>query len=79
MTSCRLCKRECSSSSSLCEYHLTAKLNLESAYRQWSEAYGGMTWREYLLKVTHNAQTGQWAKEVAQMLADESPKSAGTT
>ena len=72
MTSCRLCKREASSPSSFCKYHLMAKKSLESGYKQWSEGYGEMTWKEYLQKVAHNSETGQWAKEVADALAKES-------
>jgi len=69
MTTCRLCKRHCAPSSDLCSYHLTAKQNVESGYKQWSEAYGEMTWKDYLLKISKNAETGKWAKEVADMLS----------
>ncbi len=71
MASCRLCKRECAQSSDFCRYHLTAKRNLESGYKKWSDAYGGMAWKEYLRKVGQNKETGQWAKEVAEMLSKE--------
>ena len=71
MTACRLCKRECAPSSTLCKNHLAAKLNLESGYRQWSDAYGTITWKEYLKKVGRLAETGQWAKEVAELLSKE--------
>jgi hypothetical protein len=72
MTTCRLCKRECAPSSALCQNHLTARRNVESGYKQWSEAYGGITWKEYLKRIRQNAETGQWAKEVAEILSDES-------
>jgi hypothetical protein len=71
MTNCRLCKRDQAASSDLCVHHLAAKQNLESGYKQWSEAYGAITWKEYLQKVGQNAETGQWAKEVAKLLSDE--------
>jgi hypothetical protein len=71
MASCRLCKRECAPSSTLCAYHLAAKGNLESGYKLWSEAYGGMEWKEYLRRVGHRPETGQWAKEVAELLYKE--------
>jgi hypothetical protein len=73
MTSCRLCKREPAAPSDLCKYHLSAKKNIESAYKQWKDGYGDITWNEYLKRVGHNAQTGQWAKEVAEMLSKETP------
>lgn len=69
MTTCTLCKRDCAQSSDLCKYHLTAKRNVESGYKRWSEAYGGMTWKEYLQKVAQNQETGQWAREVAELLS----------
>jgi hypothetical protein len=69
MPTCRLCKREPSSPSSLCKNHLMAKKSLESAYRKWSEGYGGMTWEDYLKKIGQSPETGQWAKEVADMLS----------
>lgn len=71
MTACGLCKRERAPSSTLCKYHLAAKRNVESQYARWSEAYGGMTWKEYLRKVAQSPETGQWAKEVADLLSKE--------
>ena len=72
MTTCRLCKRKCAESSALCRFHLTAKKNLESGYRQWTEAYGPMTMEEYLQRVGRNKESGQWVKEVAELLSRES-------
>ncbi len=68
---CRLCKRECAPSSDLCGYHLAAKRNLESGYTRWKEAFGGMAWREYLDRILQSAETGQWVREVAEMLSKE--------
>lgn len=71
MTACRLCKRECAPSSSLCKYHLAAKRSVESAYANWNEAYGGVAWKDYLRRVSQDSETGVWAKEVAEMLSKE--------
>ncbi|MDA4116149.1 MAG: hypothetical protein OK442_06310 [Thaumarchaeota archaeon] len=71
MTTCRLCKRECAPSSSLCKYHLAAKKSVESAYAKWNEAYGGIAWKDYLGRVSQDSETGLWAKEVAAMLSKE--------
>lgn len=68
---CQLCKREPAPASTLCAYHLEAKGKLESAYKDWSEAYGGMEWKEYLLRVCERKETGPWAKEVAELLSKE--------
>ncbi len=69
MTSCRLCKRECAPSSTLCRYHLEARRRVESAYGRWNEAYGGITWKEYLQKISRDPETGEWAREVAELLS----------
>ena len=71
MTTCRLCKRDSAPSSALCKYHLMAKRNIESGYKQWSDAYGAIAWKEYLQKIGRNAETGQWAKEVAELLSKD--------
>jgi len=71
MTTCRLCRRDAATSSRLCEHHLAAMRNLEAAYKRWDEAYGGMTWRDYLKTVREKRETGQWAKEVAELLLKE--------
>ncbi|MGD1054532.1 MAG: hypothetical protein ABR867_00405 [Nitrososphaerales archaeon] len=65
---CKLCGRE--AVLNLCRYHEEAKRKLEAGYRLWAEAYGEMKWKDYLDKVKHNEQTGQWAKEIAAMLED---------
>jgi hypothetical protein len=72
LRSCRLCKRKCAPSSALCAYHLAAKTELESGYKRWSEAYGALSWEEYLRKIARNAETGQWIKEVAELLSSGS-------
>jgi|HubBroStandDraft_6_1064221.scaffolds.fasta_scaffold548594_3 hypothetical protein len=72
MTTCRLCKREAPASSSLCDYHLTAKSNVETGYEQWNRAFGGITWKEYLQRLQQSAETGQWAREVAELMFRES-------
>jgi len=63
---CLVCTRK--AVSDLCTYHLRAKRKVEAGYRTWTEAYGEMKWKDYLDKVKHNEQTGQWAKEIAEML-----------
>ena len=66
---CRLCGRE--APSDLCRYHEEAKERVKAAYPLWVRAYGRMEWEDYLDNVKRNAQTGQWAKEVAEVLEGE--------
>ena len=63
---CRLCSRE--AATDLCQYHQAAKERVESTYQLWVKAYGKMDWEEYLRRVIGNPETGQWAKEVAELL-----------
>jgi hypothetical protein len=63
---CPLCGRE--GVPDLCAYHREAKNKVEAAYPSWVKAYGGIGWKDYLDNVKRNAQTGQWAKEIAEFL-----------
>ncbi len=63
---CLLCERE--TASELCQYHQAAKERVQSAYRLWVEAYGRLEWKDFLHRVIHSDQTGQWAKEIAELL-----------
>jgi hypothetical protein len=63
---CMLCSRR--AVSDLCTYHERAKRKVEAGYRVWINAYGKMEWKDYLDKVKRNEQTGQWAKEIAEMM-----------
>ena len=63
---CALCRRE--AASDLCDYHAEAREKVKGAYPAWTRAYGRIEWEDYLDKVKRNVQTGQWAKEIAELL-----------
>lgn len=63
---CKICGR--GATSTLCKYHEEAKRNVNSRYQHWVKAYGQMEWKDYLDKVKRNGHTGQWAKEVVEMM-----------
>ena len=63
---CKVCPRE--AVSDLCAYHEEAKVRVQAAYPQWVKAYGALDWKDYLDNVKRNVQTGQWAKEIAELL-----------
>jgi len=63
---CPLCGRD--AVSDLCRYHAEAKAKVQAAYTPWVKAYGKMEWGDYLDNVKRNPQTGQWAKEIAELL-----------
>lgn len=66
---CGVCSRE--AVDDLCQYHSEARERLRSTYPLWVKAYGGVEWKDYLDSVKRNLQTGQWAKEIAEILAGE--------
>ena len=51
-----------------CRHHEEAEERVKAAYPLWVKAYGRMDWKSYLDNVKRNAQTGQWAKEIAEFL-----------
>ena len=65
MTRCKACAREGAAESVYCERHLAAYTSLEEAYPKWRTALG-VTWVEYLKKVSKVSGTGAWVKEVIQ-------------
>ncbi len=63
---CSVCARD--GPSDLCANHAAAKESLQAAYPLWVKAFGRMEWSEYLDNVKRNVQTGQWVKEIAELL-----------
>ncbi len=59
---CAACSRE--AKEKYCKYHLQALEQLQAHYRRWVEAYGGISWQEYLIKLSKIEETGVWVKEV---------------
>ena len=66
--SCTICKKEIPSGD-YCKYHQEAYQNLKEKYNEWLEAFGELTFTEYLQKLIVNPDTGLWVKEVAEDLA----------
>jgi hypothetical protein len=65
--SCKLCKRAAEDSEGLCGYHLRARKALREGYRIWKDAYGGISWKEYLNRVKTARGTGRWVREVVSL------------
>ena len=69
---CESCERQ--ADGGLCRYHQEAKENLMAAFADWQRAYGSLDWAVYLDRIKRNPRTGQWAKEVADILGDRVDK-----
>lgn len=46
-------------------------------YEDWQEAYGELTFLEYLQKIIENPATGVWAKDVAEVLLKQEDSKKG--
>jgi len=67
---CPICGLNKEEGSDYCENHQTAYSNLKERYEDWKKAMD-ITWKEYLEKVIENENTGEWAREVAIHLINE--------
>ncbi len=63
---CPVCGKD--AAQQLCPYHAEAKERVEEAYPLWVKAYGRIEWKDYLDTVKRNPQTGQWVREIAELL-----------
>jgi DNA topoisomerase-1 len=63
LNGCRVCGRDKRGDAVYCERHQAAYGSLEEYYPQWRRAFG-LSWREYLEKVSRISGTGIWVKGV---------------
>jgi hypothetical protein len=63
MAKCRACSRE-ASSNKFCAYHENAYDTLKKNYDAWQDAYGRISWKEYLERLLERKETGSWVKDV---------------
>jgi hypothetical protein len=69
--SCNICRRPVKEKG-YCNLHLKAYQNIYEKFEAWEKALE-VTWMEYLVKISKNSLTGEWAKEVVkQLIEDES-------
>lgn len=60
---CAACTRE-SGDKKYCGYHARALEQLKSHHESWVDAYGGISWHDYLKRLYQMEETGQWVREV---------------
>ena len=61
---CAACHRNALPGGTYCLYHRQALDNLAGHYRAWLEAYGGISWQDFMIKLPKMKETGSWVKEV---------------
>jgi hypothetical protein len=66
MPKCAACHRQ-ASSGKYCLHHGKAMESLNSHYMGWIDAYGGISWQDFLAKLSKMQETGSWVKEVIEV------------
>jgi hypothetical protein len=62
---CFACSREImTGSKKYCVYHSQAFDSLQEKYKAWRNAYGEISWTDYMNKLLKMDETGSWIKEV---------------
>lgn len=51
-----------------CSIHMRAYNNLTVKYGDWKNAYDELSPREFLEKIVENEYSGEWVKEVVQII-----------
>lgn len=60
---CAACHR-IAVSGNYCLHHTQALESLTGHYKAWVDAYGGISWQDFLIKLSKMQETGSWVKEV---------------
>ena len=65
MTECPICGRDLQEE--FCSYHQTAFNNLKEMHAEW-EAAAGLSWENYLDRISDLEETGRWIREVIEFI-----------
>jgi hypothetical protein len=61
---CIACHRKALSGDKYCIHHKQAFDNMIIHYKVWVNAYGRISWEEFLIRLSGMHETGSWVKEV---------------
>lgn len=61
---CAACHRKAMPDGRYCLHHRQALDSVTAHYRAWVDAYGGISWKEFLIRLSKMQETGSWVKEV---------------
>lgn len=61
---CAACHRKALPEAKYCLHHRQALDRMTNHYKAWVDAYGGISWEEFLIKLSKMQETGSWVKEV---------------
>ena len=68
MTDCPICGRD--KQEKFCSYHQAAFENMKKMYAEWETA-AGLSWDNYLDKISNLEDTGRWIREVIDFITQE--------
>ena len=66
-TKCTVCHRKALPDSEYCLHHKQAFDSMNNHYKTWVNAYGRISWEEFLTKLLSMPETGRWIKEVIEV------------
>lgn len=61
---CAACYRKALPDGRYCLHHKHALDSITGHYGAWVNAYGGISWEEFLIRLSKMQETGSWVKEV---------------
>ena len=61
---CAACHRKAMPGGRYCLHHQQALDSVTGHYRAWIDSYGGISWEEFLIRLSKMKETGSWVKEV---------------
>jgi hypothetical protein len=67
--SCKICGRPIKKEG-YCSLHLKAYQNICEKFESWKNAFE-VSWIDYLVNISKNSLTGEWAKEVVKHLIED--------
>lgn len=68
MSLCPICGRD--KAAEFCSYHQTAFDNVKEMYAKWETA-AGLSWEDYLDKISDIESTGRWIREVIEFIMQQ--------
>jgi hypothetical protein len=66
---CKICSRS-AKENGYCILHLKAYQNIYEKFKVWERVLD-VSWMDYLVKISKNSLTGEWAKEVVKYLIED--------
>ncbi|HYY39641.1 MAG TPA: hypothetical protein VE692_00175 [Nitrososphaera sp.] len=66
-TKCIACHRKALPGNKYCLHHKQAFDSMINHYKGWVNAYGMISWEEFLTKLLDMQETGSWIKEVIEL------------